>query len=269
MTHPRAGQPAQPEDLVDVDALVGAYYDRHPDVDDPDEQVAFGTSGHRGSSLRTAFNEDHILATTQAIVDYRVSQGFDGPLFIGRDTHALSEPAWRSALEVLVANGVQVLVDDRDGFTPTPAVSHAILRANRGKGSGASGLADGIVVTPSHNPPADGGFKYNPRTAVRPTPTRPRSSRSAPTTSSAAGCARSAASRSSRPAARPARTTSWAPTSTTSRTSSTSPASARPACASAPTRSAERPSPTGERSVSGTGSTSPSSTRASTRSGPS
>ncbi|MBC9821609.1 phosphoglucomutase (alpha-D-glucose-1,6-bisphosphate-dependent) [Terrabacter sp. MAHUQ-38] len=162
MTHPRAGQPALPEDLVDVDALIGAYYDRHPDVDDPDQQVAFGTSGHRGSSLRTAFNEDHILATTQAIVDYRVSQGFDGPLFIGRDTHGLSEPAWRSALEVLVANGVQVLVDDRDGFTPTPAVSHAILRANRGKASDASGLADGIVVTPSHNPPADGGFKYNP-----------------------------------------------------------------------------------------------------------
>jgi phosphoglucomutase len=162
MTHPRAGKPAQAEDLVDVDALIGAYYDRHPDVDDPDQQVAFGTSGHRGSSLRTAFNEDHILATTQAIVDYRTSQGFDGPLFIGRDTHALSEPAWRSALEVLVANGVQVLVDDRDGFTPTPAVSHAILRANRGKPSGSSGLADGIVVTPSHNPPADGGFKYNP-----------------------------------------------------------------------------------------------------------
>jgi phosphoglucomutase len=162
MTHPRAGQPAQAEDLVDVDALIGAYYDRHPDVDDPDQQVAFGTSGHRGSSLRTAFNEDHILATTQAIVDYRVSQGFDGPLFIGRDTHGLSEPAWRSALEVLVANGVQVLVDDRDGFTPTPAVSHAILRANHGKASDARGLADGIVVTPSHNPPADGGFKYNP-----------------------------------------------------------------------------------------------------------
>ena len=162
MSHPRAGQPAQAEDLVDVDALIGAYYDRHPDVDDPDQQVAFGTSGHRGSSLRTAFNEDHILATTQAIVDYRVSQGFDGPLFIGRDTHGLSEPAWRSALEVLVANGVRVLVDDRDGFTPTPAVSHAILRANRGKAPGATGLADGIVVTPSHNPPADGGFKYNP-----------------------------------------------------------------------------------------------------------
>ncbi|MGN6752493.1 MAG: phosphoglucomutase (alpha-D-glucose-1,6-bisphosphate-dependent), partial [Intrasporangium sp.] len=162
MTDPRAGQPARPEDLVDIDELVGAYYDRHPDVDNPDEQVVFGTSGHRGSSLRTAFNEDHILATTQAIVDYRTSQGYDGPLFIGRDTHGLSEPAWRSALEVLVANGVSVLVDDRDGYTPTPAVSHAILRANRGKPAGASGLADGIVVTPSHNPPSDGGFKYNP-----------------------------------------------------------------------------------------------------------
>ncbi|HET7399198.1 MAG TPA: phosphoglucomutase (alpha-D-glucose-1,6-bisphosphate-dependent) [Intrasporangium sp.] len=162
MNHPRAGQPAQPEDLVDVGALVAAYYDRHPDPDNLDEQVAFGTSGHRGSSLRTAFNEDHILATTQAICEYRASQGVDGPLFIGRDTHGLSEPAWRTALEVLVANDVTVLVDDRDGFTPTPAVSHAILRTNRGKPSGASGLADGIVVTPSHNPPADGGFKYNP-----------------------------------------------------------------------------------------------------------
>jgi phosphoglucomutase len=161
-THPRAGQPARVEDLVDLDELVGAYYDRHPDVGDPDQQVVFGTSGHRGSSLRTAFNEDHILATTQAIVDYRRSQGVDGPLFIGRDTHALSEPAWRSALEGLVANGVTVHVDDRDGYTPTPAVSHAILRANREKSSEASGLADGIVVTPSHNPPSDGGFKYNP-----------------------------------------------------------------------------------------------------------
>jgi phosphoglucomutase len=162
MTHPRAGQPALAEDLVDLDVLVSAYYDRHPDPDNPDEQVAFGTSGHRGSSLRTAFNEDHILATTQAICDYRAGQGYDGPLFIGRDTHALSEPAWRSALEVLVANGVEVLVDARDGYTPTPAVSHAILRANSGKAPGAAGLADGIVVTPSHNPPSDGGFKYNP-----------------------------------------------------------------------------------------------------------
>jgi phosphoglucomutase len=159
---PRAGQPARPEDLVDVEALLAAYHDRHPDPDNPDEQVVFGTSGHRGSSLATAFNEDHILATTQAICEYRAAQGIDGPLFLGRDTHALSEPAWRSAVEVLVAGGVTVLVDDRDGYTPTPAVSHAILRANRGKTAGAKGLADGIVVTPSHNPPSDGGFKYNP-----------------------------------------------------------------------------------------------------------
>ncbi|HEY9496872.1 MAG TPA: phosphoglucomutase (alpha-D-glucose-1,6-bisphosphate-dependent) [Intrasporangium sp.] len=162
MTHPRAGQPAQDRDLVDVDELVAAYYDQHPDAENPDEQVVFGTSGHRGSSLNAAFNEDHILATTQAICEYRASQGFDGPLFIGRDTHGLSEPAWKTALEVLVANGVDVLVDARDSCTPTPAVSHAILRANRGKTSGPSGLADGIVVTPSHNPPSDGGFKYNP-----------------------------------------------------------------------------------------------------------
>jgi phosphoglucomutase len=164
VNHPRAGQPAQPEDLVDVTALVNAYYDRMPDATNPDEMVVFGTSGHRGSSLRTAFNEAHILATTQAICEYRASVGVDGPLLMGRDTHGLSEPAWKSALEVLVANGVTVLVDSLDGYTPTPAVSHAILTLNRGKagtGSGA-GLADGIVVTPSHNPPADGGFKYNP-----------------------------------------------------------------------------------------------------------
>src|SRR6476646_6016474 len=162
MNDPRAGSPAQPSDLVDVAHLVTAYYTGSPDPSDPDQRVAFGTSGHRGSSLRTAFNEAHILATTQAICDYRREQGYDGPLFVRRDTHGLSEPAWASALEVLAANDVTVLVDDRDGYTPTPAVSHAILRANRGKGAGASGLADGIVVTPSHNPPSDGGFKYNP-----------------------------------------------------------------------------------------------------------
>jgi phosphoglucomutase len=155
----RAGTVAQPSDLVDVAHLVTSYYTGQPDPSDPDQRVAFGTSGHRGSSLNTAFNEAHILATTQAICDYRRQQGYDGPLFIGRDTHGLSEPAWASALEVLAANDVTVLVDDRDGYTPTPAVSHAILRANRGK---TSGLADGIVVTPSHNPPYDGGFKYNP-----------------------------------------------------------------------------------------------------------
>ncbi|WP_295695252.1 phosphoglucomutase (alpha-D-glucose-1,6-bisphosphate-dependent) [Lapillicoccus sp.] len=165
MTHPRAGQVALPEDLVDVTALIDAYYDLVPDATDPDQQVVFGTSGHRGSSLKTAFNEAHILATTQAICEYRRGAGVDGPLFIGRDTHALSLPAWRSALEVLVANGVTVLVDDRDGYTPTPVVSHAILRLNRdkvGASTGRNGLADGIVVTPSHNPPSDGGFKYNP-----------------------------------------------------------------------------------------------------------
>ena len=158
-TESRAGQPAEPQDLVDVAHLVTAYYTGEPDPSDPDQRVSFGTSGHRGSSLDNAFNEAHIVATTQAICDYRKGQGYDGPLFVGRDTHGLSEPAWASALEVLAANDVTVLVDDRDGYTPTPAVSHAILKANRGK---TSGLADGIVVTPSHNPPADGGFKYNP-----------------------------------------------------------------------------------------------------------
>jgi phosphoglucomutase len=160
MNDPRAGQPAAPADLVDVAHLVTAYYTGEPDPADPDQRVAFGTSGHRGSSLANAFNEPHIWATTQAICDYRRERGYDGPLFLGRDTHGLSEPAWASAMEVLVANDVTVLVDDRDGYTPTPAVSHAILRANRdGRGAGS---ADGIVVTPSHNPPADGGFKYNP-----------------------------------------------------------------------------------------------------------
>ncbi|MGL5818568.1 MAG: phosphoglucomutase (alpha-D-glucose-1,6-bisphosphate-dependent) [Phycicoccus sp.] len=168
MNSPRAGQPAQPADLVDLAALVTAYYTREPDPDEVDQQVAFGTSGHRGSSLRASFNEAHILATTQAICDHRREHGVDGPLFLGRDTHALSEPAWTSALEVLAANDVTVLVDAADRYTPTPAVSHAILTANRGKVGGVGdlparvGLADGIVVTPSHNPPADGGFKYNP-----------------------------------------------------------------------------------------------------------
>ena len=157
--NPRAGQPALPEDLIDVAHLVTAYYTVTPDPDDVAQQVAFGTSGHRGSSLDGAFNEAHILATTQAIAEYRAAQGTDGPLFIGRDTHGLSEPAWSSALEVLAANDVAVLIDSADRYTPTPAVSHAILTYNRGR---SSGLADGIVVTPSHNPPRDGGFKYNP-----------------------------------------------------------------------------------------------------------
>jgi len=161
MTSPRAGQPAEVGDLVDVAHLVTRYFSERPDPADPRQQVAFGTSGHRGSSLLTSFNEAHILATTQAICEYRGQQGYDGPLFLGRDTHALSEPAWVSALEVLAANDVIMLVDSADRYTPTPAVSHAILRANSGRTTGA-GLADGIVVTPSHNPPGDGGFKYNP-----------------------------------------------------------------------------------------------------------
>src|SRR4051794_34212809 len=161
MADPRAGTLAQPSDLVDVAHLVTAYFSEEPDPDDVEQQVAFGTSGHRGTSLKTSFNEAHIAATTQAICDYRKEQGYDGPLFLGRDTHALSEPAWVTAIEVLVANDVTVLVDSADGYTPTPAVSHAIIRANQGRTTG-SGLADGIVVTPSHNPPTDGGFKYNP-----------------------------------------------------------------------------------------------------------
>ncbi|MEU1840577.1 phosphoglucomutase (alpha-D-glucose-1,6-bisphosphate-dependent) [Micromonospora chersina] len=159
MAHPRAGQPAEPADLVDVPRLVTAYYAGHPDPDDPAQQVSFGTSGHRGSSLRNAFNEDHILAVTQALCDYRREQGLSGPLFLARDTHALSAPAEASALEVLAANDVTVLVDSRDGYTPTPSLSHAVLTHNRGR---TAGLADGIVITPSHNPPDDGGFKYNP-----------------------------------------------------------------------------------------------------------
>ncbi|QDY07447.1 alpha-D-glucose phosphate-specific phosphoglucomutase [Micromonospora sp. HM134] len=159
MAHPRAGQPAEPADLVDVPRLVTAYYAEHPDPDDPAQQVSFGTSGHRGSSLRNAFNSDHILAVTQALCDYRREQGLTGPLFLARDTHALSAPAEADALEVLAANGVTVLRDSRDGYTPTPALSHAILTHNRGR---TDGLADGIVITPSHNPPDDGGFKYNP-----------------------------------------------------------------------------------------------------------
>ncbi|MEV5014620.1 phosphoglucomutase (alpha-D-glucose-1,6-bisphosphate-dependent) [Streptomyces sp. NPDC053780] len=159
MQHDRAGKPAGPEDLIDVARLVTAYYTLHPDPAEPAQRVAFGTSGHRGSSLAAAFNEDHIAATSQAICEYRSAQGTDGPLFLGADTHALSEPARVTALEVFAANDVTVLVDTGDGYTPTPAVSHAILTHNRGRDSG---LADGVVVTPSHNPPADGGFKYNP-----------------------------------------------------------------------------------------------------------
>jgi phosphoglucomutase len=158
-TSPLAGQPAPPEMLVDLTRLERDYYERTPDVGDPTQLVAFGTSGHRGSSLRGSFTEAHILAITQAICDYRRSQGIDGPLYMGRDTHAVSGPAQRSALEVLAANDVEAIIQRDDGVTPTPVISRAILVYNRGR---AAHLADGIVVTPSHNPPEDGGFKYNP-----------------------------------------------------------------------------------------------------------
>ena len=157
--HPLAGKPAPVAILADIPKLVSAYYTLEPDPAEPAHRVAFGTSGHRGSALDRAFNEAHILATTQAICDHRRAEGIDGPLHLGKDTHALSEPAFRTALEVLAGNGVDVRIDERDGYTPTPVISHAILTHNQGR---SGGLADGVVITPSHNPPEDGGFKYNP-----------------------------------------------------------------------------------------------------------
>src|SRR5208337_1743073 len=156
---PYAGKPAEPWMLTNIPRLVTAYYSNRPDPSVPAQRVAFGTSGHRGSSLDNAFNEAHILAITQAICLYRKAQSIDGPLFLGVDTHALSEPAFASALEVLAANGVDVMIDSSGGYTPTPVISHAVLTYNRGR---RHGLADGIVITPSHNPPRFGGFKYNP-----------------------------------------------------------------------------------------------------------
>ena len=158
-TDPRAGKPAERSMLANIPRLMTAYYTRRPDASIRKQRVAFGTAGHRGAALACAFNEDHILAITQAICMYRQQQRIDGPLFLGIDTHALSESALATALEVLAANRVDVMIDDRGGYTPTPVISHAILTHNRGR---VSGLADGIVVTPSHNPPEDGGFKYNP-----------------------------------------------------------------------------------------------------------
>jgi phosphoglucomutase len=157
--NPLAGKSAPPSMLINVPRLITAYYSERPDPAIPSQRVAFGTSGHRGSAFERAFNEAHILAITQAICTYRSARNIDGPLFIGMDTHALSEPAFASALEVLAANAVEVMIDRTRGYTPTPVISHAILTYNRGR---KSGLADGIVITPSHNPPADGGFKYNP-----------------------------------------------------------------------------------------------------------
>ncbi len=156
--HSRAGLRALPEDLIDLDALIGAYYETKPDVSNPAQKVVFGTSGHRGSSLDGGFNENHILAVTQAVVEQRAAQGITGPIFVGRDTHGLSEPAFRSVLEVLAGNGVTALIESQDGYTPTPAVSHAILTHNRANAA----QADGLLLTPSHNPPRDGGIKYNP-----------------------------------------------------------------------------------------------------------
>ena len=158
-SNPAAGKPVDPADLVNVPRLVTAYFAGKPDPADPTQRVAFGTSGHRGSSLKNSFNEDHILATTQAICDHRRETGLTGPLFIGIDTHALAEPALASAIEVFAANGVDIMIDEHGGYTPTPVISHAILSYNKGR---TSGLADGVVITPSHNPPEDGGYKYNP-----------------------------------------------------------------------------------------------------------
>jgi phosphoglucomutase len=156
---PLAGQQAPADSLVNIPRLITAYYSERPDPDVPSQRVAFGTSGHRGSSFDASFNEWHVLAISQAICDYRKEKGIDGPLFLGFDTHALSAPAFASALEVLAANGVEVMQAKDDEYTPTPAISHAILTYNRGR---STGLADGIVITPSHNPPDSGGFKYNP-----------------------------------------------------------------------------------------------------------
>lgn len=203
MVAKNAGMPATPADLINVDEVIGKYYDVVPDPNVPEQRVSFGTSGHRGSSLKTSFNEAHIVAITQAIAEYRKKAGVTGPLYIGRDTHALSEPAWKTAIEVLVANGVTVRIDSRDDFTPTPVVSQAILTHNRAADGTqrftGEGLADGIVVTPSHNPPTDGGFKYDPGSpAARLRPTSPTPSPTAPTSCSAIS-GTSSACRSSRP----------------------------------------------------------------------
>src|SRR6516225_8702637 len=263
MADPRAGQPAATEDLVDVAKLVTAYYAVHPDPGEAAQRVSFGTSGHRGSAFTATFNEDHILATTQAICEYRARHGIDGPLYLGADTHALSEPAQVSALEVLAANGVRVLVDARDGYTPTPALSRAILVHNA---SGLGPRADGIVVTPSHNPPSDGGFKYNPPDGG-PAPTSPAGSRTGPTPCSPRGwpaCGGSRTRARSRPTP-PAALTSSTPTPPPSGAWSTWTRSRQPGSGSAPTRSAGPASPTGARLASATAWTSPWSTRPWTR----
>ena len=257
MADPRAGTLAQPSDLVDVAHLVTAYYTLEPDPDDVDQQVAFGTSGHRGSSLDTAFNEVHIAATTQAICDYRKEQGYDGPLFLGRDTHGLSEPAWATAIEVLVANDVTVMVDDRDGYTPTPAVSHAIIRANDGRTSGSR-------TGRRHRGHAEPQPAQRRGLQVQPAPRRPRRHR------------RDEGHRGARERADPGQPRGRPPDHVLPRPRRVHgvrlprdvrrrPADrgrprrdqARRASGSAPTRSAARASSTGARSPTGTGSTSP------------
>ena len=236
---------------MDVAKLVTSYYALHPDPAIPEQKVSFGTSGHRGSSLRSSFNEDHIAATSQAICDYRARAGTTGPLFLGRDTHGLSEPAFVTALEVLAANEVTVLVDSRDGYTPTPALSRAILAYNDGRDDG---LADGIVITPSHNPPEDGGFKYNPPDGG------PAGSQITSVIQDRANELLAGGLREVRriryEAARPrlprGPTTSSAPTLRTSRPFNLE-AIGRPTCASVPTHWAAPASLTGARSASGTG----------------
>jgi len=165
--HPLAGKPAPPSALIDVAKLTREYYERKPDITDPNQLVSFGTSGHRGTTSNGTFTEAHILAITQAICEYRTTQNITGPIFMGKDTHALSAEAHRTALEVLAANNVHVMIQSGDGFVPTPVISRAILTYNHGR---KDGLSDGIIITPSHNPPADGGFKYTRQTAAQPTP---------------------------------------------------------------------------------------------------
>jgi phosphoglucomutase len=247
--HSHAGRQARPEDLVDLTALLKAYDEIRPDVSRVDQRVTFGTSGHRGSSLDGAFNEAHILAISQAIAEHRASAGITGPLFLGRDTHGLSEPAWRTALEVLVANGVEVMVDSRDGFTPTPAVSHAILKHNRL----APGSADGVLITPSHNPPRDGGFKYNPPSGgpAGSDATTPIAARANQLLKDGLTDVRRIPFERAR--RRRANTTSWPTMSTTCPASWTWRPCAAPASGSRPTRWAAPPSAIGARSPTGTG----------------
>ena len=176
----RAGQPAQETDLVDISKLLDAYHDTVPTPSEPTQRVSFGTSGHRGSSLTGSFNEAHIVAITQAIIEYRASQNYTGPIYVGRDTHALSEPALLTVLEVLAGADVPAMIDDRDGYTPTPVLSHAIITHNKRVGT-AQGLADGIIITPSHNPPETAESNTTHPTAAQLAPTSPRGSKTGPT----------------------------------------------------------------------------------------